>query len=323
MKKNTILSALMAFAIIACTIFISDGLTYLISSLMALTILAIIHLNRQRAIKLTRWAKANPRKTQVLITVLQIALMALGIFAGYNLKELGYQFSNVTAYVFGAIIGIGFLSIPFLPKRNTIAIPRVVNRHRLAYIGIALSSFVLMAMFGNSMKSSYPNSPLTHAVIAIDNAIFQDNNTTASFYDEVSEPAYHRSDRQALADGSPNIAVYAVFTITGKETITPFSLSEKEIRKEMKMEKKVKRFERQKRKMMNVIKKRLAAAGVTGAAAVILIVLLVITSCVGVCLMLLGATAGSIILGALIAGGSIFGIVKIAEGGKRKPKTKP
>src|SRR5258705_9311275 len=129
MKKNIILPAIIVLAIIICTIFMSDGLTYLITSLMALAIMGSIHRYRARVVKLTRWAKANAGKTQVLITVLQIALMALGIFAGNNLKEIGYEFSNATAYVFGTIIVIGFLSVPFLPKRSTIAIPQAVNRH--------------------------------------------------------------------------------------------------------------------------------------------------------------------------------------------------
>ena len=156
MKKKILLPAMVVLAIIACTIFISDGLTYLITSLMALAIMGTIHRNRSRVMKITRWAKANPKKAQVFITGLQIALMALGILAGNNFKELGYEFSDTTAYVFSTIIVIGFLSVPFLPKRSTIAIPKVVNRHRLAYMGIALSSFVMMVLFGNRIGGQLP-----------------------------------------------------------------------------------------------------------------------------------------------------------------------
>lgn len=320
MKKDTILAALMVLTIIACTIFISDGLTWLITPLMALTIGGIIHYNRQKVMKMTRWAKANPGKAQVFITVAQIALMALGIFAGNNLKEIGYEFSNTTAYVFGTIIVIGFLSVPFLPKRNAITIPKVVNRRRLAYLGITLSSFVMMAVFGNRLESDYPDSSLTYAVRAIDNVIFQDKSLSRNGEEEAAEPAYDRNERQALTGGSSNIAVSVAYTIYDKETITPYTLSKKELRK---AEKKIKRFERNKQKMMDLLNKRLAMEGVTGVAAVLLIILLVITACAGICLMILGATAGSVILGALIAGGSIFGIVKIAQGKKRKPKTEP
>ena len=74
MKKNIILLAIIVLAIITCTIFISDGLTYLVTSLMALAIMGTIHRHRTSVLKITRWAKANPKKAQVFITGLQIAL---------------------------------------------------------------------------------------------------------------------------------------------------------------------------------------------------------------------------------------------------------
>ncbi len=322
MKRNAIFSALVVLTILACTLFISDGATYLIASLMALSIAVIIRSNRKRLMKITRWAKANPGKAQVFITFLEITLLAFGIFAGYNLKELGYEFSNLTAYIFGTIIVIGFLSVPFFPKKNVIAIPRVVNRHRMFYTAIALSSFVMVSVFGNRLESDHPDSLLTHAFRAIDNAIFSDKSSTADPY-EVSEADGNRDYGQALADEPSNVAEFAAYTIYPGETISPSSLSKTELKEKLRAQKQAKRFEKQKRKVMNLLKKRLAAAGVTGAAAVILIVLLVLTSCVGICLILLGTTAGSVILGALIAGGSIFGIVKVAQGSRRKPKTEP
>ncbi len=167
MKKNIILPATIVLAIITCTMFISDGLTYLVTSLIALAIMGTIHLCRTRVLKITRWAKANPKKAQMFITVLQIALMALGIIAGYNFKKLGYELSNTTAFVFSTIIVIGFLSVPFLPKRSTIAIPKQVNKHRLAFMSIAVSSFVMMVLFGNRIGDIYPNSPITHVAEAI------------------------------------------------------------------------------------------------------------------------------------------------------------
>ncbi len=328
MKKNTILSVSLILVIIACTIFISDGLTYLITSLMALTIVVIINLNRQRIMKLTRWAKANPRRAQVFITILQIALMALGIFAGYNSKELGYEFSEATPYVFGTITALGFLSVPFLPRRNTIAIPAVVNRHRLIYISITLSSFVLMTVFGNRMKSSYPDSLLTHAVSAIDKAIFTDNSTPADPGDEALEPAFERNYEQALAEGSSgNLAVFAVFTIPGKETITSSTLSKKEAREKLKTEKKAYRLEKRKTRMMNLlIKHRLALEAGTTILAVLLIILLIGTTCAGICLIIGAfgdAGVGSVLLGAVITAGSVWGIIATGKMFKRKAKTKP
>ena len=182
---------------------------------------------------------------------------------------------------------------------------------------------MVVTLFGNRLESDYPNSPLTYAVRAIDQAIFPDNTTYADLYDEALEPGYSKNYGQALADGSSNIAVFAAYTIYDKETITPSTLSKKEIREKLKAEKKAKKFERKKQKMMNLVKKRLVLAAGIGAGGVLLIILLVITSCAGICLMILGADAGSVILGAIITAASIFGIVKIAGGKKRKSKTEP
>ncbi len=324
MKKNIILSAMMVFAVIACVLFIKDGLTYLITSLMAIAIIAVIHLNRRTVMKITRWAKNNPGKAQVLITGLQLVLIVLGIFAGYNLREMGYEFSSATAYIFSTIIITGFLFIPFLPKRNVIAIPTKVNRHRLAYISISLSSFVMMAVFGNKVTNDYPNSALTHAVRAVDNAIFADNSPSVDLDDAGNAQVYDRNYGQALSDESSNsnIAIFAAYTIYDKETIAPSTLSKEEVRAKLKAEKKAKRFEKKKQKMMQLLfKKRPALVAAMGAGAIILIVLLVITTCAGVCLIIGGFAGGGVgygLLGLVVAAASIFGIVKISKANKKK-----
>lgn len=321
MKKNVILPAMIVLAIIACTIFISDGLTYLITSLMALAIMGTIHRNRSRVMKITRWAKANPKKAQLFIAGLQLALMALGIIAGYNFKELGYEFSDTTAFVFSTIIVIGFLSVPFLPKRSAIAMPQVVNRHRLAYMGIALSSFVMMVLFGNRVGDYYPNSPITHAVRAIDQAIFQDNSTDADLYDEAPEPVYSRNYGEALTDKPSTIAIYASYVIHDNETITSPTDVKKEARAKLKVEKKAHRLEKKKARMMKLFKKRLAlAAGLSGGA-IVLMILLIIPLCAGICLIIFGVTGSGVgyaLLGALIAGLSVWGMIAVSKGGKRK-----
>ncbi|MEO8416747.1 MAG: hypothetical protein ABI472_23985 [Ginsengibacter sp.] len=328
MKKSTILSAMMVLTGIACAILLKDGLAYLVAALMALTIIGTVNSNRSGVMKMTRWAKANPKKAQVLITMLQLALAVLGIFAGNNLKELGFEFSDTTAYIFGTIAIIGFLSVPFLPKRRAIAIPRVVNRHRSAYIGIALSSFVMMVVFGNRIANDYPNSSITHAVKAIDTAIFPDNNTPANPDDEALKPEDERNYEQALADGSPgNFAVFAVYTIPDKETITSSSLSKKEARETLKAEKKAYRLEKRKKRMMNLlIKHRLAVEAGTAILGVFLIILLVGSTCAGLCLMLGAfgdAGVGSILLGAVITAGSVWGIIATGRMLRRKNKTEP
>lgn len=326
MKKNIILPAIIILAIITCTIFISDGLTYLVASLMALAIMGTIQQKRSWAMKMTRWGKANPHKAQVLVTVLQIALMALGIIAGYNIKKIGYELSDTTAFVFSTLIVTGFLSVRFLPKRSTIAIPSKVNKHRLVFMGIALSSFVIMVLFGNRIEVMYPNSPITQAVKSIDHAIFPDNSYLyADPNDFASDPVNSENYDQALFDEPSTKAVFAAFTTSDKETITPPTELKKESRAKLKAEKKANRLEKKKARMMKRLEiYRLAFAAGLSVGAILLIILLVGTTCAGICLIIGGISgggAGLIPIGALVAGGSIWGIIKIDKGNKRKNKT--
>ena len=331
MNKNTILPAMIVLAIIACTIFISDGLTYLITSLMALAIMGTIHRNSSRVMKITRWAKANPKKAQLLITGLQMAVMAMGIIAGYNFKKLGYELSDTTAIVFSTIMVIGFFSVPFLPKRSIIAIPKVVNRHRLAYIGIAFSSFVLIVITGNRIEEMYPNSPITLAVKAIDQAIFPGNSTlNADLNDAASQPVYSKNYEQALTDESSNMAVFAAYIIYDKETITPPTDLKKEARAKLKAEKKANRLEKKKARMINRLEKyRLTLAAGLSVGSVLLIILLVILTCAGVCLVIGGVAALingealgilAILGGAVLSWQTIRGIGRVGKRDKQKNK---
>ena len=318
---------MMVLAVIACTLFISDGFTYLVTSLMALVIMLVINRNRSMGMKMTRWAKANPKKAQVFITLIQTILMILAIFSGYNLKEAGYQFSDTTAYIFSTIIVIGFLSVPFLPKRRTIAIPAVLQRHRSAYIAIALSSFVIMAVFGNRLADDYPGSPITQAARAIDKAIFPESvvNTEA---DDISLKEGYNNEDLSLENESSNKAVFAVFTISGKKTIAP-TLSDKEVKEKAKADKKAFRLEKKKARMMKLLKHRLAVGTGTTVLAIFLIILLTIPLCAGICLMIgaLGdVTVGSVLFGAVITGASIYGMIAASRMGRRekeKQKNKP
>lgn len=327
MKKNYILTVIIVLAIVACTLFISDGLTYLVASLMALAIMGTIQRNRSLVMKMTRWGKANPHKAQVLITVLQIALMALGIMAGYNFKKLGYELSDTTAFVFSTIIVIGFLSVRFLPERNTIAIPKEVNKQRFAFMGIALSSFVMMVLFGNRMEDQYPNSLITQAVKAIDQAIFPDNSIQyQDLNNAASQPYYSKNYEQTLT-GESTMAVFASYNSNVEETIIPLSNIMKDPKANLKAEKKANKLEKKKVKLLKLFSnKRLAFAAGLGAGAILLIILLLIPLCAGICLLISGFSgggAGPALLGVALAGGSIWGLIKIIKGKKQKTKATP
>lgn len=328
MKKKTILTVMIGLTIIACTLFISDGLTYLVASLMALAIMGIIQRNRSLVMKMTRWGKANPHQAQVLITVLQIAIMAIGIIAGYNFKQLGYELSNTTAFVFSSIIVLCFLYVPFLPKRRTIAIPKEVNRQRVAFMGIAVSSFVMMVLFGNRIEEKYPNSPITKVVRAIDQSIFPDNsNQYQEFNTETSPSIGSNNYEQPINNESSSAVLFASYNPNEAVTIIPLNDIKKERKANLKADKKVKKFEKKKTRLTNLLKKhRLALAAGLGAGAILLIILLLVPLCAGICLIVSGFSgggAGTALLGAVLAGGSIWGMIKIGKGKKQKNEEKP
>ena len=321
MKKNILFTALAAAVIIACAFLMSDGLTYLVASLMALTIMGLIHYNRSRVMKLTRWAKANPKKAQVFITGLQLVLMVLGIMAGYNLKELGYELSASTGYVFGAIIVIGFLSVPFMPKRSTIAIPRKVNRHRLGYLGIALSSLLLMILTGNRIEDVYPNSTTALIIKTIDQSIFPDDIISYSATDQINNN-YGRINSEA-----PALPVFAAIKTLDKNPKDHLVFSDK-ITSHKNLKKAAKAKKKGKRKAKKDFRKKLRKFLVGGscAMAVFLIFLLIITTCAGLCLAIYGGAilAESVgwgilllLLGGLIGYGSVRGIMKVSQWCKR------
>lgn len=325
MRKNLLFSALFIIAIIACTLFITDGLTYVVTSLMALVIMSAIKYNKSWVMKMTRWGKASPNKAQLLITVLQFMLMSLGMIGGYNFKQLGYELSDSTAFVFSTIMITGFLLVHFLPRRRTIAIPAEVNKHRIIFMSIALSSFVLMVITGNRIADMYPNSPITNTLNAIDGVIFQGNSTEyADLSNVASESLSNEEYMEDLQVNTSGLAMYASYAAYESKTIEP---TNKEKREKLKAEKKIKRLEKKKARLINLLKnKRLALAAGIGAGAIILIILLVIPLCAGICLIISGFAGGGIghlLLGALLTGGSIWGIVKLSKSRNRKNIKEP
>jgi hypothetical protein len=322
MKRSRIFTAMIVLVIIACSILLRQGMVYLVASLMAIVIMGAIYRNRSWGMKITRWAKSNPRKTQGLITLLQIALTAMGIIAGNNFKELGFKFSNTTAYVFGTLMVIGYLSVPFLNTRSTIAIPKVVNRHRLFYMCIALSSFVMTVYTGNRIADIFPHSPVSHAIETIDQYIFPDNSVLLTDIKDVAlDPANTNDQKNQLIDETSGLVVFASYILPDNETIAPPTELKKESKANLKAQKKAMKLEKKKARLIHRFEKHrmTLAAGLTGGA-IVLIILLILLTCAGACLVvggiiaLVDGTAGGIlaILAGLFLGWlAIRGIIKI------------
>ncbi|MFT5168503.1 MAG: hypothetical protein ACI8P3_003746, partial [Saprospiraceae bacterium] len=250
---------------------------------------------------------------------LQLTLMGLGLIAGYNLKELGFEFSNATAYIFTAIMVIGFLSVPFMPKRNTIAIPKEVNKQRLSFLSIALSLLIMMAFVGNRIGDVYPDSPITHALETIDQSIFPEEIIEETYFNEAPiGQLQNKNYDQYLADKLPADAVFIVNPIYDKErmdkSISPNNItSHKKLKKAAKAKKK--ELRKAKRKLRKEFRKklRLAAGGGMCALGILFTIILIIPLCAGFCL-IIGAfgTAGatSVLGGVALLAGSIWGMVE-------------
>ena len=307
MKKNQILLLLLSLLFIGCTVFVPGGFVYLLTPLMFLLIVGFIRQKNTWAIKMTRWSKANPFKAQILITVMQVFLLAFGLMAGYNYQKLGVRFSDTIAIIFCVIMVAGFLSVSFLPKRGPIAIPALVNKQRLVFIGIALSSFMLAVIKGNRMEKDHPNSFITHSLQTIDQAVFPENQEATASLDEFQDFSQHLS--------------YVSFSSSVEGNIEPAPNSTKPGVENLKAEKKLKKLEKRKEKLRKRLERHAMAAGLS-AGAILLIILLAVTLCAGICMIIggFGGSAALIPLGVVVAGGSIWGIIKIVNSNREKPK---
>jgi hypothetical protein len=299
-----------AAVLIGVAFLVTEGWIYLLAAIAALAVILIINRFRSPVIRLARWAKNNPRKAQVLITVLQVVILATGLVVGFNLNQLGHHFDRIPLVVFGAILCLGFLSTRFLPTQRDIVLPVDVAKDRVASLAIALSAFAIMVITGNRVDTDYPDTVFSHTLHSIDQGMFSEDNF---------------SDLES-GTGDENITLLqesalASFAVMGASySIHPSSEPPVRLKADKKARRFEKRFERRKQKIMKRIE-ALRKAFSTGASVgiIFLVILLVIASCAGICLALSGGGAGSVLLGIAILGLAVFGIVKLVSPKKVKP----
>jgi len=310
MKKNLLLLIATTVLLVAAALFVNDGWIYSAAAIAATIIVASIRYFHARVLKITRWAKQNPRKTQVVITVVQILILSLGLLIGYDLKELGYQFSDTPIFIFGIILSVGFFSTPFLPKRKSIAIPAAVNRDRIAYMSIVLSAFVIMVVTGNRVEEKFPNTTLCLTLRSIDQAIFSPDNFSDD-EENMSELNAIRPTGILLEKNSSTLA-FASSTPADENSVTSTIHPENDSKEKIKGSKKAQKFERKKKRFMKRIEKlRKAFAGGASVGVILLVILLIGVCCAGICIALSGGGAGSVFLGLIILGLAVFGIIKL------------
>jgi hypothetical protein len=313
MKRNLLLLIVTALLLAAATMFVDDGWMYAVIGMIATTIIAFVRTFNSKILKITRWAKTNPRKTQVLIGILQILIICIALLVGYDLKELGYKLNEASTIVFGLIMVVAFFSIRFLPKQNIVAIPAVVNKDRVAYMSIVLSAFVILVITGNRIEDKFPNSPISIALRSVDQSIFGDENLN-----EENIGFEFNHDQTILVNEKSSMLAFASITGVDEKSVNPEIHPKKEAKEKIKAEKKAQKLEKKKQKLMKRIEKlrKLVGAGAT-VLTVLLVILLVVTTCAGICLIAIGGSAGAVILGVVLLAGSIFGFVKIFQKKKK------
>jgi hypothetical protein len=145
--------------------------------LIGIVAIGFTRLFRPLTTTITRWAKANPGKAQGLIAGSHLSLLGLGLVNGYNLNQMGYEVSDALLYGLCGATAVGFMSTPLMPTPRVITIPKQVNRQRLGYAVITLSSLMLMVGFGNRIEKNHPGTPFHETVQTIDRALFTSDNT--------------------------------------------------------------------------------------------------------------------------------------------------
>lgn len=314
MKNNNLLITAFFSVLALGVILFKDEMTYLLAALISIiTMSALIHA-KSLVITLTRWSKAHPRTTQFSIVVMQLLLIILGLVIGKNLRELEILMADGSIFVFSALLIGGFLLVPFRMKPTAIALPKEVERKRIGFMSITLSTFMLMILMGNRTADYYPSSPVTLAIDKIDHYIHAKRieSFTQLYYNSLSgyEPNQITTPIVKLAivpvkDLSTTTILNAPDVMTPQQVFSPPLITKKD-------------FRNAKKQFMKEIRK--ADTKNLCGLAVILIILLAITSCAGICLIIGGfggfGSGGSVVaalLGIVILSGSIYGITQAAK----------
>jgi len=311
MKKHLVLISVTIVFSLALTVFTKEGMIYLASALMATIVIIALRNPGRRMMQFTRWAKANPRKTQVWITVVLVFLLSLGLAVGYDLMQLGYRFSDASALAFSLVMVVGFFSVPLFPKKNGITLPFVLNRYRLVYTCILIAAYALSVITGNRVQDKYPNSILTNVLASIDQKIFGP-------IEGIDEEQSLLSDAGSVTAGNEGV-VFAAFPSTelNESPSGEPALSKKEAKAKLKELKKSEKLEKKQKRMMKRVEKwrKMFAAGGSGTS-VLLIILLALGVCTGICLIVGGFSGGgawAVVLGAAVTAACIYGIVKVSK----------
>lgn len=192
-----------------------DNSVYLASLAILLATAFGYKTSKRRLRKLTRWASKNTKKAEYLIAGVQIPLMGMSVYAGYNFYKTGYDVSNTPALISATVLGMGIAALPFLPKRNEIVLPKQLNRRRMSFLAGTISSCILLFTFGNNVGHYEDDSYSKQTLEFVDQAIFGANETPSNSIDNdvqfgqkfSSVESSRKSQREAASFGMCVLAV--------------------------------------------------------------------------------------------------------------------
>lgn len=174
-------------------------------SLIGLSAFGLLLLNRKKATRLTRFAKRNPRKTQVLITALQLFGSALGILGGYNLHKMGYH-TDLMHGLIAAFLGLtGFFMMPFLKRDSGTIMPAVLLRRRAVMLGMIMCNLTSSAILGNNLHNIESFSGAHALVEKADQRIT--GSVADAFYGDVQNPDNEMKARSTVEAGAVILAI--------------------------------------------------------------------------------------------------------------------
>ena len=94
---------------------------------------------------------------------------------------MGVEISDTPMYIFGGLSIAGFLSVPFFKKKKQFVLPKTVNRNRLSFLTVLVSSFIISNGIGNNLATKFPDSSVTQIVQNADQSIFGSANDRTDF----------------------------------------------------------------------------------------------------------------------------------------------
>ncbi|MFT7592209.1 MAG: hypothetical protein ACI9UJ_002139 [bacterium] len=116
---------------------------------------------------------------------------------GYNLGQLGLEFSDSLRFVAIGIAALGLSVAPFFRRKNTFLLPHKLKIQRFGFIGATLAFLLIAVGTGNQINSSEDGSIIKTMMQQVDQTIFApiDNGM------EISEAQINQLEKRKIIAG--------------------------------------------------------------------------------------------------------------------------